>query len=166
MSVYLIDPMTSVHVNVRQTESFQFTPLKDGTPKKFQLIVGNADFIRKTTASLQALPTDYQLLQNFPNPFNPSTTIVFEMPQGENVRLRIVNALGQEIAELARGQRFEAGRPTLVWDARNAFGQKVFSGPGLSGNQHGRIDPTGFFSQIQIHAHCRADAKEIFWSSP
>jgi hypothetical protein len=56
----------------------------------------------------EALPHRYTLYNNFPNPFNPSTTIRFSIPERRNVRLMVFNQLGQEVSDLANGVR-EAG---------------------------------------------------------
>ena len=53
---------------------------------------------------------------NTPNPFNPSTTISFTLPQSGLVSLTVYDITGRKVAELARGFR-SAGRHTLVWDA-------------------------------------------------
>ena len=47
-----------------------------------------------------ATPVDYELKQNYPNPFNPSTIIKFYIPVSSNVKLKLFNMLGQEVAEL------------------------------------------------------------------
>ncbi len=44
------------------------------------------------------LPTDYQLEQNFPNPFNPSTTIQFSLPKKSLVTIKLFNVIGNELA--------------------------------------------------------------------
>ena len=49
------------------------------------------------------VPESFQLYQNFPNPFNPSTTILYSLPERSSVVLTVVNPLGQQVAELARG---------------------------------------------------------------
>lgn len=46
------------------------------------------------------IPSEYRLEQNFPNPFNPSTTINFSIPKAENVSLKVYDVLGKEIATL------------------------------------------------------------------
>jgi hypothetical protein len=61
------------------------------------------------TLGLEALlPTSYALEQNFPNPFNPTTTIRYALPEVADLRLVLFNALGQEVMVLASGSR-EAG---------------------------------------------------------
>ncbi|MFO7446280.1 MAG: T9SS type A sorting domain-containing protein [Ignavibacteriaceae bacterium] len=46
------------------------------------------------------LPSDYEVSQNFPNPFNPSTNIRFSMPETEYVSLKIYDILGNEVADI------------------------------------------------------------------
>lgn len=73
------------------------------------------------------LPTHFELLGNYPNPFNPSTTIIFNLPKQENVRIMIYNILGEEIFLLA-DREFEAGRNEVTWDGKNQSGITVNSG--------------------------------------
>jgi hypothetical protein len=47
------------------------------------------------------IPAQIVLHQNFPNPFNPATTIKYEIPERANVNLKVYNTLGQEIITLA-----------------------------------------------------------------
>lgn len=55
-------------------------------------------------------------LGNYPNPFNPSTTIEFALAEGSDVTLTIYNLLGKEVETLIDGRK-EANRHTIVWDA-------------------------------------------------
>jgi hypothetical protein len=66
-------------------------------------------------------PTGYVLAQNFPNPFNPATTITYTLPVASRVKLTIVDVLGREIAVLVDGMQ-PAGRHRKVWNAAVASG--------------------------------------------
>ncbi len=73
------------------------------------------------------LPGAFELYQNFPNPFNPATTIMFDMPRTEKVTLTIYNILGQEICTPYNSMA-QAGRHTVVWNGLDNSGQPVASG--------------------------------------
>ena len=61
-------------------------------------------------------PSEYTLYQNFPNPFNPSTTIKFGLPENANVTLTIYNQLGEKMNVLYEGN-MEAGLHEVTWNA-------------------------------------------------
>jgi len=63
-------------------------------------------------------PPTYSLSQNYPNPFNPSTTIQFSLPVRSDVRLTLVNILGEAVKEIASGN-YEAGQHQVISDASN-----------------------------------------------
>jgi hypothetical protein len=63
-------------------------------------------------------PSAFALFQNHPNPFNPSTRIVFDLPRETGVSLKIFTVMGQEIFTLVDGLR-SAGRLEVHWDAAN-----------------------------------------------
>jgi len=60
----------------------------------------------------------FRLYPNYPNPFNPSTTIRFNLPKSAQVRLSIYNLLGQEIVVLV-DEKLSAGLHELRWDGRD-----------------------------------------------
>jgi hypothetical protein len=62
------------------------------------------------------IPQDYRLEQNFPNPFNPSTIIQYNIPSVENVVLKIYNILGQEVKTLVNEDQFP-GTYQVTFDA-------------------------------------------------
>jgi hypothetical protein len=73
------------------------------------------------------VPTVYSLSQNFPNPFNPTTTIGYAIPQTGQVELAIFNTAGQKVRTLV-AQEQSAGFYKMVWDGRNEMGESVGSG--------------------------------------
>ena len=73
------------------------------------------------------LPKTFRLLGNYPNPFNPETTIAFEMSAANHVSLRVYNLQGQLIRNLFDG-KVEAGRHQMIWNGTNDLGAKVVSG--------------------------------------
>ncbi|MBN2571712.1 MAG: T9SS type A sorting domain-containing protein [Ignavibacteriales bacterium] len=66
----------------------------------------------------EMLPIVYSLEQNFPNPFNPSTSIKFSIPEAGFVTLKIYNLLGQEVATLVKEQ-MNAGTREVKFNASN-----------------------------------------------
>lgn len=74
-----------------------------------------------------ARPEAYCLYPSFPNPFNPSTTIRFDLPASGAVELSIYNAVGQRVRTLVRQVR-EAGVYSLAWDGRDGEGRELASG--------------------------------------
>ena len=64
------------------------------------------------------LPSAFAALTNYPNPFNPSTAIDFNLPEAGNVAVEIYNVSGQKVASLADGF-MSAGRHSIVWNAKN-----------------------------------------------
>jgi len=65
---------------------------------------------------LEGVPSQYKLEQNFPNPFNPSTTIRYSVPEGSNVKIAVYDVSGKEIKILADGYR-NAGNYALAFSA-------------------------------------------------
>ncbi len=72
-------------------------------------------------------PDGFALHPNFPNPFNPATTITYRLPLATRVALDIFDISGRKIRTLATGQR-RAGFHQAIWDGRDQLGQRVSSG--------------------------------------
>lgn len=67
-----------------------------------------------------ALPDNMRLLEPYPNPFNSTAQIPFELSTPGRVEISIHNLLGQRVATIASAQEFSAGRHQLAWDATEA----------------------------------------------
>ncbi|MFA6440207.1 MAG: alpha-amylase family glycosyl hydrolase [Bacteriovoracaceae bacterium] len=69
----------------------------------------------------EMVPGEMVLEQNFPNPFNPTTTVRFGLPALSRVKLQVYNVLGQMVAELVNGQ-LSAGWHEMTWNASVSSG--------------------------------------------
>ena len=76
---------------------------------------------------LQTRPAVFALASNYPNPFNPATTIKYSLPQAADVELTVYNVLGQPVRTLV-AEHQSAGRYVVEWDATNDSGHSLSSG--------------------------------------
>jgi hypothetical protein len=95
------------------------------TPQGEKMYLNAVAFMlgKSTAVSEKAgtLPAGYELAQNFPNPFNPSTRIAFTLLSPSMTKISVHNLLGQEISVLAE-ETFQAGNHEVVWNGRDRFG--------------------------------------------
>ena len=77
---------------------------------------------------IQTTPTEFALLQNFPNPFNPETTIGYELAESADVTLQIYNVVGQVVRTLMAAESQSVGRYQVRWDGMDDRGMPVSSG--------------------------------------
>jgi len=90
---------------------------------------GNTELHEPVSATpmKKAAPSEFCLYPNYPNPFNPITTISYDLPEDGFVELSVYNMRGEKVATLMKGNR-EAGSYRLNWDGRNENGEIVSSG--------------------------------------
>jgi hypothetical protein len=86
------------------------------TPNGIKEIGGNGE-----------MPASFELVGNYPNPFNPSTDIKFLAPEAANVKIEIYNVAGQ-LVKTVLDEYVEAGIKAVTWDGTNNDGNKVNSG--------------------------------------
>ena len=77
--------------------------------------------------SREVVPKIYLLYQNFPNPFNPETTIRYQLPEPAFVTLEIFNCLGQKVKTLVNEFKAE-GYYSVVWDSKDDYNHSLPSG--------------------------------------
>lgn len=75
-----------------------------------------ATFEPSSGITIENIPKEYRLAQNFPNPFNPATTIEYDLKQAGWTTLNVYNMLGQEVATLIN-RHLEAGRYSICFNA-------------------------------------------------
>ena len=73
------------------------------------------------------IPKKNRLYSNYPNPFNPSTTIRYDLHQPADVQIIVYDILGQQVATLASGNQ-TAGYKSVHWNGLNESGNQVSSG--------------------------------------
>ncbi|MEE2876338.1 MAG: T9SS type A sorting domain-containing protein [Candidatus Neomarinimicrobiota bacterium] len=76
---------------------------------------------------IELIPPRFALHPGFPNPFNPSTTIQFDLPMDSNVRISVYDIAGREIAVLTE-ERFRSGKYSIEWRGITDSGQWAPSG--------------------------------------
>ena len=76
---------------------------------------------------LSEMPKEYKLFNNYPNPFNPSTTIKYSIPKVSNVKIQVYNMMGQLIKTLVNETK-APGFYNVLWNGTNENNSKVASG--------------------------------------
>ncbi len=125
--VFLIDERQAQFVNLREQDRYTFSspfPSSD-----FSVVIGQEDKVQEVLNSVG--PKEFSLGNNFPNPFNPTTTIPIALPQTADVVVKVYNVLGQEVRTVFSGT-LNSGRHYLVWDGKDKSGIAVASGIYLS----------------------------------
>lgn len=111
------------------TYSFRDTGCEPGVAYRYRVDVvdddGRRELFETDVVALPAMPLT--LHQNHPNPFNPSTTIEYYLPEKANVRLEIYDISGRLIATLADGE-MESGAHAITWNGFDNGGRPVASG--------------------------------------
>jgi thiol-disulfide isomerase/thioredoxin len=114
-----------ITVFIHETVSNYLGPVQQAL--QFPVIAPHSPIsVRETDA-----PVDFVLTGNYPNPFNPSTTVSFTLPSSGQVSLVVYDITGRKIRDLISGP-MSAGSHSVVWDGRDSAGKTVSSGVYLS----------------------------------
>jgi len=109
--VILIDRECQQSIDLRKDSIYVRTSTGDRC--EMSVVVGSRDLVLRRAAEI--LPTETTLRQNFPNPFNPTTAISFQLLASGFVSLKIFDVLGREVATLVSEMR-QPGAHTVRWD--------------------------------------------------
>lgn len=104
-------------------------------------VTGNNPVAVFYNSSHNVIPDEFALGSNYPNPFNPTTTLRFDLPEASRITLKIYNILGQEVRTLISGEK-PAGMYEILWDGKDALGRAVSSGAYLYRIQAGKFTKT------------------------
>jgi hypothetical protein len=110
-------------------EEYSFKNQYEDHPVKFKVLIGTKEYVEGEMEKIKSeIPQEFLLHPNFPNPFNPITTIKYDLAKTGKVELKIYNVLGQEVRTLIANQIQETGKYTISWDGRDNSGKMVSSG--------------------------------------
>jgi hypothetical protein len=79
------------------------------------------------STEMEGIPTEFALHENYPNPFNPTTTLRFDLPEVSSINLTIYNMLGQRVRTFNMNDT-PAGYHSIKWNATNDYGDPVGAG--------------------------------------
>ena len=107
----------TIHVTYLQSDSPGSASFMDVTPpsRNYHIYTKYQFSIVGMKTAGNGIPKCYSLKQNFPNPFNPTTSICFYLPKRSFVNITVYNILGEEVKKLVNGY-FNAGSYSLDWD--------------------------------------------------
>jgi hypothetical protein len=125
-SLYVLDEDEFAPI-VIQDNTFTVHVADPQRPRILKLILGTEAFARNASAGIPLQPVEYQLAQNFPNPFNPSTTIRYALSKRSRVTLEIFNLLGEKVRTLVNTEQ-PTGFYVATWDGTTDTGISAASG--------------------------------------
>ncbi|NOZ75697.1 MAG: DUF1565 domain-containing protein [FCB group bacterium] len=126
--IFVVDLTLKTAQNLRWDPNLRFASSSTGLVHRLRFIAGTREFAEANSGGVSLVPDAYTVSQNFPNPFNPQTTINLGLEEGARIHLAIYNILGQEVAVLANDEYRPAGYYSFIWKGRNYSGQRVASG--------------------------------------
>ena len=117
------------NLNISSNSLFFITPIKGWVITDNAVLFTDNGGISEVRVeeNYVSLPTEFELYQNFPNPFNPSTTISFSLPITSNVKLAIYDITGSIVCELVN-EVLNSGKYSVTWNGKNHKGNGVSSG--------------------------------------
>ncbi len=115
-SLLLSETMT---INLSSGETVEFD-----TSEIEQITFGDVS-VEEMVEFVSQIPIEF--LKNYPNPFNPETTISFEISENGKTAVKIFNVKGQKVKTLLN-ENLEAGSHSIVWNGKNDNEQQVSSG--------------------------------------
>jgi hypothetical protein len=135
---------TSVQITYKEflENVFELFPILPGATVRFSVLATDGKDTLKVTGdnrvlfvnrydylsiAAEGVPLEFALHENYPNPFNPTTTLRFDLPEVSDITLTIYNMLGQKVRTFDY-QNTSAGYHSVTWDATNDYGDPVGAG--------------------------------------
>ncbi|MBN1560717.1 VCBS repeat-containing protein [candidate division KSB1 bacterium] len=127
LELRLIDEEASVNVDLRADSTYTFRFARKEDVRHFRIYAGDPEFMQSQSDALAELPRQTEPVRNFPNPFNSSTVISYELTQSTDVELAVYNLLAQKVRQLRSGYQ-EKGFYQVSWDAHDDNGRQLGTG--------------------------------------
>lgn len=127
----LVDLALSRRVDLREADTYVLyageRDFVDESAARFRLLVGSEEFVARSYSATELAPVATNLRPNRPNPFNPATTIRFDLHQESHVRLGIYDLRGALVRELVDAEH-PAGGHEVQWRGDDRQGRRVAAG--------------------------------------
>ncbi len=124
LKIVMIDLNNNEQVDLNTADQYEFNGI---AVNPFKIIAGNDSYIRQEIEKLK-LPEKFTLYANYPNPFNPGTTIKYDLMRSGTVKLSVYNTLGQLVRTLVTGAAQTTGAYTVAWDGKDQLGRMSSTG--------------------------------------
>ncbi len=125
--VILFDNATLEQRDLREHSEYLFTLEQNYFKREFDLVIGTSQFVENAEPLNEAIPQAFYLSQNYPNPFNAGTTLSYRIAEPSQVKINVLNILGQEVRELVSQQQVP-GVYRVHWDGKSSAGLEISSG--------------------------------------
>ncbi|MEW5797742.1 MAG: choice-of-anchor D domain-containing protein [Bacteroidota bacterium] len=125
--IYLLDKTKERVHDITTSLSHVVTLDKKEYSREIRILVGRQSFVESNTNGIPLVPLEYALSQNFPNPFNPTTSIRYSLSNTSHVKLEIFNTLGQRVKSLVQESQ-PIGTYLVEWDGTDDGKKTVASG--------------------------------------
>ena len=127
-NIYNPYPYSRLYINFNQQDYVHLSFLHVNEYYPNDLYFAKGSLPNLTGIEENQVPQNKKItLSNYPNPFNPETNLVFNLPEESKVELYIYNIKGQKIRSLLSDQ-ISAGKHSVIWDGEDTSGKKVGSG--------------------------------------
>jgi hypothetical protein len=128
IAVNMIDLNTRSVLDLSAPDQYLLGDLDNRYSRQVKIVAGDPEQVALAVDEILAtIPEELSLDGNYPNPFNPVTTIRFGLPEPRKIRITVVNILGQEVTELVNGWR-DMGHHEVVWQGVDGSGKAVATG--------------------------------------
>jgi len=123
LEIFLIDNSTAKSQDLRTNPNYTFKPKRSKT--SMSVLIGKEEFVHSELSKV--IPTEFDLLNNYPNPFNPTTTIPVVIPEKRNIKVEVYNILGEKVSELYNGE-LGPGIHYMEWNGKDERNTSLSSG--------------------------------------